>query len=99
LKGYAVPFWINKDCMEEFRNERSLYMNTYQQLKLSNFRSNHGFFHHYQKLITNTVLPYQYKILNDEIEGVAKSHAIENFRLAGKVLRGEPISDEFYGTL
>jgi len=83
--------------MEEFRNERSLYMNTYQHLKLSNFRSNHGFFHHYQKLITNTVLPYQYKILNDEIEGVAKSHAIENFRLAGKVLRGEPISDEFYG--
>ncbi len=72
-------------------------MNTYQPLKLSNFRSNQGFFHHYQKLITETVLPYQYQILNDEIEGVAKSHAIENFRLAGKVLRGEPISDEFYG--
>jgi DUF1680 family protein len=79
------------------KKERSLFMSTYQPLKLSNFRSNQGFFHHYQELITHTVLPYQYKILNDEIEGVAKSHAIENFRLAGKVLRGEPIFDGFYG--
>lgn len=72
-------------------------MNTYQPLKLSDFSSKQGFFHHYQQLITQTVLPYQYKILNDEIEGIAKSHAIENFRLAGKVLRGESISDDFYG--
>lgn len=28
------------------------------------------------------VIPYQYQVLNDEIEGIPMSHAIENFRIA-----------------
>ena len=30
----------------------------------------------------NEIIPYQYEVLNDEIEGIPSSHAIENFRIA-----------------
>ena len=45
-----------------------------------------------QKLITDTVIPYQEKILNDEIPGIEKSHALANFRIAAGLEEGE-----FYG--
>ena len=45
-----------------------------------------------QELITDTVIPYQEKILKDEVPGAAKSHAIENFRIAAGESKGE-----FYG--
>lgn len=35
-----------------------------------------------QNRIINVVIPFQEHVLNDEVEGVAKSHAIENFRIA-----------------
>ena len=40
------------------------------------------FFSSYQRLIRQEVLPYQWKALNDEIEGAEKSGCIHNFRLA-----------------
>lgn len=46
----------------------------------------------YQKLVTETVLPYQEKILNDEIPEAEKSHALANFRIAAGLEEGE-----FYG--
>lgn len=42
-----------------------------------------------QELIINTVIPYQEKILKDEIPGVEKSHAIYNFRIAAGDKQGE----------
>ncbi len=45
-----------------------------------------------QKLIADKVIPYQEKILNDEIEGAAKSHALANFRIAAGLEEGD-----FYG--
>lgn len=51
----------------------------------------------YIKLITDVVVPYQEKVLNDEIEGVEKSHAIENFRLAAEKLDKGVISGDFHG--
>ncbi len=56
------------------------------------FEIEDGFFAGYQKLIREVVIPYQKKILGDEIEGVEKSHAIENFRIAAGDGTGE-----FYG--
>lgn len=56
------------------------------------FEIEDGFFAGYQKLIREVVIPYQKKILGDEIEGVEKSHAIENFRIAAGDSKGE-----FYG--
>ncbi len=46
----------------------------------------------YQKLVTEVVLPYQEKILNDEIPNAEKSHALANFRIAAGAEDGA-----FYG--
>lgn len=45
-----------------------------------------------QNRIIDVVIPFQEKVLNDEVPGVAKSHAIENFRIAAGISEGE-----FYG--
>lgn len=45
-----------------------------------------------QRLITEKTLPYMEKILRDEIPDAAKSHAIENFRIAAGDAEGS-----FYG--
>lgn len=50
------------------------------------------FWSYFQRLVTDEVIPYQEKILNDEIPGVEKSHALENFRIAAGDSKGE-----FYG--
>lgn len=56
-----------------------------------------GFLGDYQKLVRETVIPYQYRVLNDAVEDAEPSHVIENFRSAGRVLRGEKPSGDFYG--
>ena len=55
-----------------------------------------AFIKRYQKLIHDEMIPYQYHVLKDEIEGVEKSGAIENFINAAKALRGEE-HGSFYG--
>ena len=45
-----------------------------------------------QERVIREVIPFQEKVLNDQVEGVAKSHAIENFRIAAGLAEGE-----FYG--
>lgn len=72
---------------------RSLLM--YELLKKFTIRDD--FFDHYEKLIKDVVIPYQEKVLKDEIKDAAKSHAIENFIQAGKVLETGSREDEFYG--
>lgn len=42
-----------------------------------------------QKLISDKILGYQWKLLNDEIEGVPKSHCVENFKIAAGLSNGE----------
>ena len=37
--------------------------------------------------------------LNDQVEGVEKSHVVANFRNAGRMLRGEDPGDGFYGMI
>lgn len=56
------------------------------------FELEEGLLAGYQNLIREVVIPYQKKILGDEIEGVEKSHAIENFKIAAGEQQGE-----FYG--
>lgn len=56
-----------------------------------------GFIEKYQRLIKDTVIPYQYTVLNDKAEGAEKSHVIQNFINAGKAIRGEDTGDGFYG--
>ncbi|MCH5192934.1 MAG: glycoside hydrolase family 127 protein [Oscillospiraceae bacterium] len=56
-----------------------------------------GFIGKYQKLVRDTVIPYQYEVLCDKAEGAEKSHVVQNFINAGKALRGEDTGDGFYG--
>ncbi len=56
-----------------------------------------GFIGKYQKLIKETVIPYQYTVLRDEAPDTEKSHVVRNFINAGKAVRGEDTDDGFYG--
>ena len=63
-----------------------------KNISLKNVQFQDGFWKPIQDLIIETVIPYQEKILNDEIPGVEKSHALANFRIAAGMEKGE-----FYG--
>lgn len=45
-----------------------------------------------QEKVIDVVIPFQEKVLNDDVSGGEKSHAIENFRIAAGLKTGE-----FYG--
>ena len=60
--------------------------------RLRKIRITDPFWKHYQELVMDTVIPYQEKILNDEIPDAEKSHALANFRIAAGLEEGE-----FYG--
>ena len=70
--------------------------------KISNFHSpklnqveiNDSFWSFYQKLVREVVIPYQWEVLNDRVEGAEKSHAVENFRIAAGLSKGD-----FYGCI
>ncbi len=72
-------------------------MKQQKQIDVKNFESTQGFIYNYQKLIKEVVVPYQYEVLNDRVEGVEKSHVVANFVNAGKAVRGEDVGDGFYG--
>lgn len=60
-----------------------------KELELKNVQITGGFWKKYQELVLNVVIPYQWKILNDQIEGIEKSHAVENFKIAAGVSKGK----------
>lgn len=51
-----------------------------------------AFWSAFQNRIIDTVIPFQERVLNDEEPDVEKSHAVENFRIAAGLSKGE-----FYG--
>ncbi|WP_319415234.1 beta-L-arabinofuranosidase domain-containing protein [Marispirochaeta aestuarii] len=51
-------------------------------------------FRHYVDMIAEKVLPYQWDILNDRIQGTERSHCLANFRIAAGEMDGE-----FYGAV
>ena len=71
-------------------------MKIQKQISQSAYTSD-GFIGKYQKLVRDTVIPYQYDVLNDRAEGAEKSHVVQNFINAGKAVRGEDTGDGFYG--
>lgn len=64
---------------------------------LKAFRLNDNFFGKYERLVVEHVILYQEKALRDEIPEAEKSHAIENFRQAAKLLEEGTCEEEFYG--
>ncbi|MBR6485983.1 MAG: glycoside hydrolase family 127 protein, partial [Lachnospiraceae bacterium] len=71
-------------------------MKKQEQIKQGQYTSA-GFIRKYQQLVSNTVIPYQYSVLNDKAEGAEKSHVVQNFVNAAKAIRGEDTGDGFYG--
>lgn len=74
-----------------------LKMKKQKQISQKAYISGSGFIGRYRRLIKDTVIPYQYSVLNDCADGAEKSHVIKNFINAGKALRGEDTGDGFYG--
>ena len=79
-----------------FYREEQAIMKAQKQLRQGAYRSA-GFIGDYQRLVSDTVIPYQYEVLNDRAEGAEKSHVVQNFINAGKAVRGEDTGDGFYG--
>ena len=72
-------------------------MNRLSFLNINSFKADDSFIGKFQKLISDTVIPYQYKVLCDEVEGAAESHVIKNFTDAGRVLSGKEPLEGFRG--
>ncbi len=71
-------------------------MKNHSQTSIRAYKAS-GFIGKYQKLIRNTVIPYQYSVLCDKAPDTEKSHVVQNFINAGKAVRGEDTGDGFYG--
>ena len=63
-------------------------------IPLSGVRLTEGLAARMQALVRDKVLPYQWEILNDRVEGAAKSHCVENFRIAAGLDSGQWICFE-----
>lgn len=63
-----------------------------REIKLKQVKIEDNFWSDMQELVTDVVIPFQERVLNDKEEGVEKSHAIDNFRIAAGMMEGE-----FYG--
>ena len=67
-------------------------MERYRLLEKQECRIKDPFWGRYISLVKESVIPYQWDILNDRIEDSEPSHAIDNFRIAAKDQEGS-----FYG--
>ncbi|MBQ9994760.1 MAG: glycoside hydrolase family 127 protein, partial [Clostridia bacterium] len=66
---------------------------------IHNFKLTEGLIPRYARLLCDTVIPFQENVLNDRIEGIEPSHAIDNFKNAAALLRTgtKPENGDFYG--
>ena len=64
-------------------------MKEIEGLGLGRARATGGFWAAKADLVAREMLPHQWMALNDEVPGAAKSHAIENYRIASGESKGE----------
>ncbi len=64
---------------------------------LKQFTVTDPFWTKYETLLRRVVIPYQEKALRDQIPGAEKSHAIENFEQAARVLETGRHDEDYYG--
>lgn len=69
-------------------------MNKLRINPLSNTSIKDDFWDRYVELVKKVIIPYQWDILNDKLEGVETSHCIKNFSIAANRETGE-----FYGVM
>ena len=69
-------------------------MNKLTIIPLNKIKIRDDFWDRYIGLVREVIIPYQWDILNDKIEGIETSHCIQNFKIAAKQEAGE-----FYGAV
>lgn len=57
-----------------------------------------AFWHTMQETVRREVIPYQWKALNDQVEGAAPSYCMHNFRAAAKLMAEKKGQSRFSGT-
>lgn len=58
-------------------------------LPLKDIKINDNFWTKYTKLVKDVIIPYQWDILNDRVEGAEQSHCLNNFKIAAREKEGE----------
>ena len=64
-----------------------------RQIRVSDIRIQDSFWSKVQNLIIDEVIPYQERILHDEVEGAEKSAAIRNYRIAAGLEKGDVVTE------
>lgn len=70
--------------MEWIMKEERLHTVPLRKIKIQD-----KFWDRYVRLVKEVLIPYQWDILNDRLEGVETSHCIRNFKIAAKEAAGE----------
>ncbi len=60
---------------------------TNRPIGLRQFQATGGFWKEKMELVRKEVIPYQWEILNDRVEGASPSFCMRNFKVAGKLMR------------
>lgn len=60
-----------------------------KDVDLGKMRINDPFWNRYIDLVDNVILPFQWELINDKVEGATKSYCIRNFRIASGLEEGE----------
>ena len=61
----------------------------YQDINLKNIKVDDGFWNKRIRNAVENVVPYQWRVLNDQEPGAAPSHAVMNFKIAAGMEEGE----------
>lgn len=69
-----------------------MYQSDINETDLRKLTVNDPFLGEYQRLVRDVVIPYQWEALNDRIPEAEPSHALDNFRIAAGLQKGD-----FYG--
>lgn len=67
-------------------------------IPLNQIHIDDAFWNKYLSLVKDVIIPYQWDILNDRIEGIETSHCIHNFRIAAGEENGEFMGAVFQDT-
>lgn len=79
---------------EATRRQEGVYMNKLRLIPLKQSKINDPYWNRYINLVRSDIIPYQWRILNDEVEDVETSHCIYNFKIAAGKMEGE-----YYGAV
>lgn len=61
--------------------------NKNQPISLRQFQAADGFWKEKMELVRTQVIPYQWEILNDRVEGASPSFCMRNFKVAGRLMQ------------